>query len=204
MHLKLIDNVKAQINGSINTKVAVLESLSSIIASTGAILSNTLKQGNKILICGNGGSAADAQHFSAELLGRYVQERQSLPAIALTTDTSTLTAIGNDYGYEQVFSRQIQGLGQPGDILIAISTSGNSPNILTAIRTARERKMQIIALTGKKGGKMAGLLLPDEQHVCIPSDITSYIQESHIMILHCWCEIIDALLQVHLEQAVSV
>lgn len=126
-------------------------------------------------------------------------------AIALTTDTSTLTAIGNDYGYEQVFSRQIHGLGQPGDTLIAISTSGNSPNVIAAIHAARERKMHVIALTGKKGGKIADLLQMNEAHVCIPSDITSYIQESHIMILHCWCEIIDqCLMQVHLEHTVAV
>src|SRR5581483_7822936 len=124
------EGVKAQINGSINAKRAVLEQLPQTIADTGRVLSNTLKLGHKILICGNGGSAADAQHFSAELLGRYVNERPSLPAIALTTDTSTLTAIGNDYGYEHVFARQIYGLGQPGDALIAISTSGNSPNII--------------------------------------------------------------------------
>lgn len=205
LDMSIVDGVRSQINGSITTKVAVLESLSPTIAETGKLLFNTLNQKNKILICGNGGSAADAQHFSAELLGRYVNERPSLAAIALTTDTSTLTAIGNDYGYEQVFSRQIHGLGQPGDTLIAISTSGNSPNVIAAIHAARERKMHVIALTGKKGGKIADLLQMNEAHVCIPSDITSYIQESHIMILHCWCEIIDqCLIQVHLEHTVAV
>lgn len=200
--MSLIETVKTQINGSIRTKMAVLELLPQAIASAGETLATALKQGNKILCCGNGGSAADAQHFSAELLGRYLKERPSLPALALTTDTSTLTAVGNDYGYEHVFARQIQSLGQPGDVLIAISTSGNSPNILAAINAARARNMQIIALTGKKGGKMATFLQPEEQHICIPSDITSEIQEAHIMVLHCWCALID--LQIHLKQAIAV
>lgn len=190
----LTETVSAQIDASIKTKLSVRELLSSTIAHTGQIMANALQQGNKILCCGNGGSASDAQHFSAELLGRYVNERRALPAIALNTDTSTLTAVGNDYGYEQVFARQIQALGKAGDVLIAISTSGNSPNILAAIDAARKANMQIIALTGKQGGKIASLLQANEQHVCVPSNITSNIQESHIMILHCWCEIIDRLL----------
>lgn len=191
LSMNLVECVSAQINASINTKQAVLATLPQAIADSGKILSDAISKNNKILCCGNGGSAADAQHFSAELLGRYVMERPSLPAIALTTDTSTLTAVGNDYGYEHVFSRQVFGLGQPGDVLIAISTSGNSPNVIAAIHAARERNMQVIALTGKGGGKMAGILQANEHHVCVPSDITSHIQEVHIMILHCWCEIID-------------
>lgn len=151
--MNLIASITAQINASIKTKFAVLEALPQVIASSGEVLSAALKRGNKILCCGNGGSASDAQHFSAELLGRYVTERPGLPAIALTTDTSTLTAVGNDYGYEQVFSRQIQALGQPNDVLLAISTSGNSANVIAAITAARRQNMQIIALTGKSGGK---------------------------------------------------
>lgn len=189
--MNLVECVSAQINESIKTKLTVLATLPTAIAASGDLLSKALSSGNKILCCGNGGSAADAQHFSAELLGRYVKERPSLPAIALTTDTSTITAVGNDYGYEHVFSRQIQSLGNAGDVLIAISTSGNSPNIIAAINAARTRNMHVIALTGKGGGSIARLLTPNEHHVCVPADITSHIQEAHIMILHCWCEIID-------------
>ncbi len=189
--MNLVECVSAQINSSINTKLAVLANLPEIIAEAGQLLSIAIAKNHKILCCGNGGSAADAQHFAAELLGRYVMERPSLPAIALTTDTSTLTAVGNDYGYEHVFSRQVYGLGQPGDVLIAISTSGNSPNVIAAINAARQRNMSVIALTGKGGGKMSAHLQANELHVCVPSDITSHIQEAHIMILHCWCEIID-------------
>jgi D-sedoheptulose 7-phosphate isomerase len=189
--MNLTNLIKEQINASINTKLAVLEMLPDTIANSGQVLSNALQQGNKILCCGNGGSASDAQHFSAELLGRYVNERPSFPAIALNTDTSTLTAIGNDYGYTEVFARQIRALGQPGDVLVAISTSGNSANIIAAIDAARERGMQIIALTGKEGGKLAALLQPADVHVCVPDNTTSRIQEAHILVLHCWCEIID-------------
>lgn len=192
--MSLVANVKEQIKASINTKLAVLELLPEAITTAGEVLANALIRGNKVLCCGNGGSAADAQHFSAELLGRYVQERRSLPAIALTTDTSTITAVGNDYGYNQVFSRQVQALGNAGDVLIAITTSGNSDNIIAAIEAARARKMLVIALTGKEGGKMAAWLNSDELHVCVPDNVTSRIQESHIMILHCWCEIIDGML----------
>lgn len=189
--MNLTTIIKQQINSSINTKLALLETLPEIIASSGQIISNALQNGHKILCCGNGGSAADAQHFSAELLGRYINERPSFPAIALNTDTSTLTAIGNDYGYTEVFARQISALGQPGDVLVAITTSGNSANIIAAMDAARQRGMQIIALTGKQGGKVASLLQPTEIHVCVPDNTTSRIQEAHILILHCWCEIID-------------
>ena len=189
--MSLVTNVQEQIKASINTKLAVLELLSQTITNAGELLAQALLRGNKILCCGNGGSAADAQHFSAELLGRYIQERQSLPAIALTTDTSTLTAVGNDYGYSHIFARQINALGNAKDVLIAITTSGNSDNILAAVEAARTRGMQIIALTGKNGGKLTTLLNTDDLHVCVPDNVTSRIQESHIMILHCWCEIID-------------
>ncbi len=189
--MNLTTIIKQQINASINTKLAVLEMLPDVINSSGQVLWKALQQGNKILCCGNGGSASDAQHFSAELLGRYVSERPSFPAIALNTDTSTLTAIGNDYGYTEVFARQIRALGQPGDVLVAITTSGNSANIIAAIDAARERGMQIIALTGKQGGKLTELLQPTDTHVCIPDNVTSRIQEAHILVIHCWCEIID-------------
>lgn len=187
----MAQSIKDQIQQSIDTKLAVMEMLPDAIAAAGALLSESLKKGHKILCCGNGGSAADAQHFSAELLGRYVRERQALPAIALTTDTSTLTAVGNDYGYVEVFARQIAALGQAGDVLIAITTSGNSDNILEAIKTARQRNMRVIALTGKGGGKLTAQLQPEDLHICVPATVTSRIQEAHILILHCLCELID-------------
>ena len=148
----------------------------------------------KILACGNGGSAADAQHFIAELVGRFERDRLPLAGIALNTDTSILTAVGNDYGFDQIFSRQIMALGQPGDILVAISTSGNSANVQLAIQAAHERDMQVIALTGKGGGAIADLLLPDDVHLCVPHARTMRIQEVHILLLHILCDGIDALL----------
>lgn len=183
--------IKDQINDSTSTKLALLESLPATIASAGQMLSASLKTGAKVLCCGNGGSAADAQHFSAELLGRYVRERQALAAIALNTDTSTLTAVGNDYGYQHVFERQVQGLGQAGDVLLAITTSGNSENIILAVQAAHAKNMRVIALSGKGGGKLNEYLKPEDTHICVPAKITSRIQESHILILHCLCEIID-------------
>lgn len=153
-----------------------------------------LSQGNRILACGNGGSAADCQHFAAELVGRFERERLPLPAIALTTDTSILTAIGNDYGFETVFARQVEALGQPGDVLLAISTSGNSPDVIAAIEAAREREMQVVALTGKGGGKIGEMLSEEDVHVCVPHERTARIQEVHLLVIHCICDGIDAVL----------
>lgn len=159
------------------------------IAQAGEVLIATLERGNKILLCGNGGSAADAQHIAAELTGRYLRKnRRALPAIALTTDTSALTALGNDFGFEQVFARQVSALGVKGDILIAISTSGNSPNILTAVQAARECGMQTLALTGGTGGKLRDAA---DLSLIIPSDQTPHIQEMHILIAHILCDLID-------------
>ncbi len=186
-----VEMIQHHISSSISTKLAVSEMLAEDISLSGQVITTALQQGNKILCCGNGGSASDAQHFAAELVGRYVDDRISLPGIALNTDTSAITSIGNDYGYDQVFSRQIQGLGRAKDVLIAITTSGNSENILQAVRTAHERELHVIALTGKKGGKLTDLLRPHDVHICVPSDVTAHIQEAHIMILHCWCAIID-------------
>jgi D-sedoheptulose 7-phosphate isomerase len=148
----------------------------------------------KILACGNGGSAADAQHFSAELLNRFEMERPALPAIALTTDSSTITSIANDYDYDQVFSKQVRALGQPDDLLLAISTSGNSRNIVDAIRAAHERQMGVVALTGRNGGVMAEVLGQQDVHICVPHSRTARIQEVHILCLHCLCDAIDCLL----------
>lgn len=158
------------------------------IAQSGEIICHALQRGRKILFCGNGGSAADAQHLAAELIVRYHAERRALPAIALTTDTSVLTAAANDYGYEQVFARQVAALGQKGDVLVAISTSGHSPNVLKAIEAARTNGLKIIGLTGAKGNEMdtcCDLVL----HV--PSDVTARVQEMHILTGHIWCEMVD-------------
>jgi len=150
-----------------------------------------LTSGNKILACGNGGSAADAQHFAAELIGRFERERPGLAAIALTTDSSILTAIGNDYDFSVVFSKQVEALGQPGDILLALSTSGDSANVIAAIQAAHQRDMAVVALTGKGGGKIATVLDEFDIHLCAPSDRTARIQEVHLLTLHCLCDGID-------------
>ena len=159
------------------------------VASAGLRVRTALEKGRKILICGNGGSAADSQHMAAEFVGRFVKERQSLPALALTVDTSLLTAVGNDYGFDCVFSRQVEGLGQEGDVLIAISTSGNSANVVRAIKTAKEKGIYVIGMTGENGG-----ILAKESDLCldVPSQVTARIQEMHIMIIHMICEIAEA------------
>ena len=170
--------------------VVVLSTIIGVVINIYSILKNN----NKVLCCGNGGSASDAQHFSAELLGRFECERPSLPAIALTADTSVLTAIANDYSYSDVFVRQIAALSSSSDVLVVISTSGNSENILRAIQCGHKNGMTICALTGKEGGDIKGLLKSTDFHLCVPSNKTSFIQEAHITILHCICDIIDATL----------
>lgn len=176
---------------SINSKMATMEVLGPTIAAATKKLVNCLLHDGKILVCGNGGSAADAQHFSAELINRFEMERPALPAIALTTDTSTLTSIANDYNFNEIFSRQIKALGRAGDCLIAISTSGNSENMLQAVHAAHDRKMHVIALTGKEGGILAPELTTDDIEIRVPADNTARIQENHIVIIHCLCELID-------------
>jgi D-sedoheptulose 7-phosphate isomerase len=153
-----------------------------------------LKNDGKILACGNGGSAADCQHFSAELLNRFEMERPGLAAIALTTDTSTLTSIANDYDYEQIFARQVRALGNVKDLLVAISTSGNSRNVIAGINAAHESQMGVVALTGRNGGKIAEVLQPSDVHICVPATSTARIQEVHLLTLHCLCDAIDCLL----------
>jgi len=187
----MIENIKANFTESIQTKIAAAELLPPVIERASSMMVEALIRGNKILCCGNGGSAGDSQHFSSELLNRYERDRPSLPAIALTTDTSTLTSIANDYSYDQVFSKQVRALGQPGDILLAISTSGNSRNVINAMEAALARDMTIVALTGKDGGEMAGFLSQNDVEIRVPSNRTARIQEVHLLIIHNLCECID-------------
>lgn len=187
----MIEKIKANFTQSIQTKIAASEALPEAIAAGAQMMVNALIKGNKILSCGNGGSAGDAQHFSSELLNRYERDRPSLPAMALTTDSSTITSIANDYSYDEVFSKQIRALGQAGDILLAISTSGNSRNVINAMEAALSRDMTIVALTGKDGGEMAGLLGPNDVEIRVPSNRTARIQEVHLLAIHCLCESID-------------
>lgn len=161
------------------------------IQGAGAVMVESLLNGQKILCCGNGGSAGDAQHFSAELLNRFERERPGMPAIALTTDSSTITAIANDYDYDEIFAKQVLALGQQGDVLLAISTSGNSGNVVQAIRAAHERDMIVVALTGRDGGRMAANLGARDIEVRVPSERTARIQEVHLVVIHCLCDFID-------------
>lgn len=186
-----LDRIKQHFALSIETKQKALESLPDSIAAASSVMIRALRAGNKILSCGNGGSAGDAQHFSSELLNRFEMERPGLPAMALTTDSSTLTSIANDYAYSEIFSKQVLALGREGDVLLAISTSGNSDNVAAAIHAAHERQMPTIALTGKDGGEIAGTLSDRDIEVRVPSDSTARIQESHLVIIHCLCDLID-------------
>ena len=183
--------IKTIFNDSINTKLAAVETLAEDIANAAEMVLESLLQGHKILSCGNGGSAADAQHFSAELLNRFEMERPGLPAFALTTDSSTITSIANDYDFSQIFSKQIKALGQPGDVLLAISTSGNSPNIMQAIAAAHDRGMRVLVLTGKEGRKIKSCLQHNDIEICVPSNNTARIQETHLVVIHCLCDLVD-------------
>jgi D-sedoheptulose 7-phosphate isomerase len=191
-HVDLLARIRRHFEDSAQLKLH--EILAEPIAHAVDIMVKALLANGKILACGNGGSAADAQHFSAELLNRFERERPGLAAIALTTDTSTLTSIANDYEYEQVFSKQVSALGQPGDVLFAISTSGNSKNVTRALAAAHEREMRVVALTGRGGGEMGKLLAPEDVHICVPHSQTARIQEVHLLTLHCLCDGIDCLL----------
>lgn len=176
---------------SADLKYQAAESLAGPIARAIDLLSAAISNGNKILICGNGGSAADSQHLAAELIGRFERERPELAAIALTTDTSTLTALANDYGFDHVFAKQVRALGLPGDVLVAFSTSGNSNSIVEAVRTAQARDLNVLALTGRTGGRVATLLREQDVHIAVPNDRTARIQEVHLLTLHCLCDGLD-------------
>lgn len=192
--MDLVARVSQHFADSARTKQKAAELLAAPIAQAAEMMVKCMLANGKILACGNGGSAADSQHFAAELIGRFERERPGLAAVALTTDTSVLTAIANDYDFEQVFSRQVQALGQAGDVLLAISTSGDSKNVIASIHAAHERDMQVVALTGRGGGKTASLLAKEDVHICVPSDRTARIQEVHLLALHCLCDGVDTLL----------
>jgi D-sedoheptulose 7-phosphate isomerase len=190
----LAARVTRHFSDSAQTKLAAVEALAQPIVRATEVMVACLLANGKILACGNGGSAADSQHFAAELLNRFERERPGLAAMALTTDTSTLTSIANDYDYNQVFSKQVLALGQARDALLAISTSGNSPNVVAAIRAAHERDMRVVALTGKGGGEIGKHLAAADVHICVPHTVTARIQEVHLLTLHCLCDGIDCLL----------
>ena len=187
----LARRVAAHFTESANLKSTAAAVLGEPVAKAGALLAASLKAGGKALACGNGGSAADAQHFAAELVNRFERERAPLAGIALTTDTSTLTSIANDYAYQQVFSKQVRAIARRGDVLLAISTSGNSGNVIEAIHAAHEMGVRVVGLTGNGGGKMAALMAAEDVHICVPHTSTARIQEVHLLVLHCLCDLID-------------
>lgn len=190
----LEQRVKKHFSDSIQTKQKAAETMSEDIVRAINLMHQALASEKKILACGNGGSAADAQHFAAELVGRFERERRELPAIALSTDSSILTAIANDYSYEVIFSKQVRALGQAGDVLLGISTSGNSANVIAAIEAAHLKGMSVIAFTGKDGGKIKNILKNSDVHLCVPADRTARIQETHLLLLHCLCDGVDHLM----------
>jgi len=192
--MNLEERLRGHFAASIQAKQDTQAVVMPVLVKAAQHLAAQLKGGKKVLSCGNGGSAADSQHFAAELTGRYERERPGLAGIALTTDTSALTAIGNDYSYDVVFSKQVHALGQAGDVLLAISTSGNSGNVVKAIDAAHERKMTVIALTGKDGGAIAKQLKPGDFELRAASKVTARVQEVHLVFLHCLCDAIDEIL----------
>ena len=183
--------IRDHFEDSARLKREAAELLAGPIAEAIELVTAALASDRKLLVCGNGGSAADSQHLAAELIGRFERERPELAAIALTTDTSILTAIANDYSFEQVFAKQVRGLGREGDVLVAISTSGNSPSVLAAAQAARERGLAIVALTGRGGGRLGEMLGEGDVHLCVPHERTARIQEVHLLIVHCLCDGID-------------
>ncbi|MEN9313700.1 MAG: hypothetical protein RIS35_93 [Pseudomonadota bacterium] len=189
--MSLIPRIARHFEESARLKLAAAESLAAPIERAVELMVMALSNDRKLLACGNGGSAGDAQHFAAELVGRFERERPELAALALTTDSSILTAVANDYRFDEVFAKQVRALGQAGDVLLAISTSGNSANIIAAIEAAQERGLHIVALTGKGGGRIATMLGEDDVHLCVPHDRTARIQEVHLLIIHCLCDGID-------------
>jgi D-sedoheptulose 7-phosphate isomerase len=189
--MSLTARISKHFDDSAQVKLDSKKVLAQPIADAAQAMVTCLMSDGKILACGNGGSAGDSQHFAAELINRFEVERPGLAAIALTTDSSVITSIANDYDYVQIFSKQVRALGMDGDVLLAISTSGNSPNVLEAIQAAHERNMTVVALTGRDGGKMASMLKSTDIHICVPTKSTARIQEVHLLALHCMCDLID-------------
>jgi phosphoheptose isomerase len=195
----ILERIKHNFSESIQTKINAADILQTSIQTASELVVRCLLDGHKILSCGNGGSACDAMHFSGEMLNRFKHERPSLPAIALTADISTITSIANDYSYHDIFAKQIRALGQPGDLLLAISTSGNSANVLNAIKAAHDRHVNVIALTGNDGGKIPELLSENDIEIRVPATETARIQETHLLIIHCLCDVVDYQLFGHGE-----
>lgn len=189
-----VTRVRDHFAESIATKQTAAEQLVESISAAGRVMSDALLDDGKILSCGNGGSAADSQHFSSELLNRFEMERPGLPAMALTTDASTVTSISNDYSYEEIFSKQVRALGKPQDVLLGISTSGNSENVIRAISAAHERGMRVVALSGRDGGRMAEMFAEGDVEIRVPATRTARIQEVHLLVIHCLCDLIDTTL----------
>jgi D-sedoheptulose 7-phosphate isomerase len=192
--MDLIARINQNFSDSAHLKLQMMDLLAVPLAAAAERMVQCLMSEGKILSCGNGGSAADAQHFSAEMLNRFEMERPGLAAMALTTDASTLTSIANDYSFDQVFSKQVRALGQPNDLLLAISTSGSSRNVVQAVEAAHEREMGVIALTGRSGGQLSEILGAGDVHICVPSESTARTQEVHLLCIHCLCDAIDCLL----------
>ena len=190
----LEQRIGQQFIDSADLKYQAAQQMSKPIAEAVQALMTCVTNGGKVLACGNGGSAADCQHFAAEFVGRFERERPELAAIALSTDSSILTAIANDYHFDQIYAKQVRALGQPGDVLLAISTSGNSANVIAAIEAAHQREMTVVALTGKGGGRMGAMLRETDVHLCVPHDRTARIQEVHLLTIHCLCDGVDTLL----------
>ena len=191
---QLAQRITRNFDDSIATKQRVQAALVPEVAKASLAMDASLKGGGKILSCGNGGSAGDAQHFAAELVGRFERERGELAAVALTTDSSILTAVANDYSFDEIFAKQVRGLGKPGDVLFAISTSGNSKNVIAAIEAAHKKQMTVVAMTGRNGGKIATMLAAGDVLLNVDSQVTTRIQEVHLLMLHCLCDAIDNLL----------
>ncbi|MGB5631073.1 MAG: phosphoheptose isomerase [Woeseiaceae bacterium] len=189
-----LSRVRDHFAESIATKQTAADAIAESIVAAGRVMSDALLADGKILSCGNGGSAADAQHFSSELLNRFEMERPGLPAMALTTDASTVTSISNDYSYEEIFSKQVRALGKPGDVLLGISTSGNSENVIRAINAAHERGMKVVAFSGRDGGRMADIFAEGDVEIRVPATRTARIQEVHLLVIHCLCDLIDTTL----------
>lgn len=185
------ERIRRMFEQSIETKRASLELLTPAIEQAAACMAQCLLSERKILSCGNGGSAGDAQHFSSEMLNRFERERPGLPAMALTTDASTVTSIANDYHFDEIFSKQVRALGQPDDVLLAITTSGNSPNVIKAVEAAHDKGMRVVALTGRDGGRMADILRDGDVEIRVPAQATARIQEVHLLVIHCLCDLID-------------